>query len=720
MALLDPPAPTSEQLTPSVRRGVAGGGRPLDPGVREVLGRRLGSDFRQVRIHTDAGAGESARRLSARAYTVGRDIAFAPGEYRPDTERGQRLLAHELAHVVQQGRGGAAPSPSARSPLDAAAEQAASSALDAGATAPAGGGSGIGIARQAERDPVQWASQLSDPQLEEEIALRERWLRANPTSSPERAKVEQEQSVLVWEQDMRLSQRTPVGWPLLFGPVHLRPYYKDPAARIRHPILRQQAEVTTRATFGGAMLGRNLAAATAAALDALFLAGMIAPVAGEGAIGGAVGVAEAAITLVGEELVLLGGSLQALGSSALVFYLSNALLVNELALLGVGMIMSVDGDLELLINSLQDPVTFAILMYEIWVIHAVTYTPNGASRRVRIEAEPLPLEEQIDPTRLRLRTVNVEVDAEPATLPLTGGTKAATTAAGPEPKTTVKSVPKTTTAVEHEPAPVTTPATKTTTTTADAEPVATPAAKTTTTADAEPVATPVAKTTSTLEAETTPPPAPGGTPAPKTPRPWYDKDQTPEEAWEIYQKAGVKKPLSETRVKEMHDEGWRFDTDSTPRRWKKPFKPEKPVFGISGGFVEQEAGRVQEKVFVAITGWPANTKNQPTSYGTRRPDYLVKPGAKPGEWVTADTAQDAVLVADSKYYDDGVVRFRDDAKGNQLKGFIELASKTSPPSGRKQLLLMTNENATIATEVIEWAQKTFNVTVVQIKQTRSR
>jgi hypothetical protein len=66
---------------------------------------RFGHDFGDVRIHADESAAESARSIGALAYATGRDVAFAAGQYQPGTAQGQRLLAHELAHVVQQ-RGG--------------------------------------------------------------------------------------------------------------------------------------------------------------------------------------------------------------------------------------------------------------------------------------------------------------------------------------------------------------------------------------------------------------------------------------------------------------------------------------------------------------------------------------------------------------------------------------------------------------------------------------
>jgi hypothetical protein len=77
-------------------------GQPLDPGSRAFMESRLGHDFSGVRIHTDAKAAESARAVHARAYTAGRDVVFGAGQYSPGTPTGRRLLAHELAHVVQQ------------------------------------------------------------------------------------------------------------------------------------------------------------------------------------------------------------------------------------------------------------------------------------------------------------------------------------------------------------------------------------------------------------------------------------------------------------------------------------------------------------------------------------------------------------------------------------------------------------------------------------------
>jgi hypothetical protein len=78
-------------------------GQLLDANTRELMESSFGHDFGSVRVHTDARANESARSLNALAYTVGRDIVFGANRYAPDSREGQKLLAHELTHVVQQG-----------------------------------------------------------------------------------------------------------------------------------------------------------------------------------------------------------------------------------------------------------------------------------------------------------------------------------------------------------------------------------------------------------------------------------------------------------------------------------------------------------------------------------------------------------------------------------------------------------------------------------------
>ncbi len=89
-------------LSSVVSRGVSGGGRALDDSTRGFMESRFGQDFGHVRVHTGHAAADSARSINALAYTVGGDIVFGNGQYAPDTGAGRRILAHELAHTVQQ------------------------------------------------------------------------------------------------------------------------------------------------------------------------------------------------------------------------------------------------------------------------------------------------------------------------------------------------------------------------------------------------------------------------------------------------------------------------------------------------------------------------------------------------------------------------------------------------------------------------------------------
>jgi hypothetical protein len=83
----------------------SGPGAALTAHSKALFESRFGADFSNVRVHSSREAAASAEALQARAYTVGSDIVFGAAEYRPDTQEGQHLLAHELAHTLQQSTG---------------------------------------------------------------------------------------------------------------------------------------------------------------------------------------------------------------------------------------------------------------------------------------------------------------------------------------------------------------------------------------------------------------------------------------------------------------------------------------------------------------------------------------------------------------------------------------------------------------------------------------
>ena len=103
------------EVPPIVHDVLRSTGQPLDASTRHVMEPRFGHDFSHVRVHTDARAAESARAVNALAYTVGSNVVFDSARYAPGTSQGQRLIAHELTHVVQQSMvgGGASTSPTA-------------------------------------------------------------------------------------------------------------------------------------------------------------------------------------------------------------------------------------------------------------------------------------------------------------------------------------------------------------------------------------------------------------------------------------------------------------------------------------------------------------------------------------------------------------------------------------------------------------------------------
>jgi hypothetical protein len=91
---------------PIVHEVLNGPAKPLDAATRAFMEPRFGHDFSEVKVHADARAAESARSVGALAYTVDRHVVFGGGQYAPASPNGRHLLAHELAHVVQQGSTG--------------------------------------------------------------------------------------------------------------------------------------------------------------------------------------------------------------------------------------------------------------------------------------------------------------------------------------------------------------------------------------------------------------------------------------------------------------------------------------------------------------------------------------------------------------------------------------------------------------------------------------
>ena len=130
-----------------------GSARPLPPLFRREMEARLGTDLQSVRIHDDAEANRQAASLGAQAVTVGDDIVFGEGRFVPDTMAGRQLIGHELAHMVQQRRGGAmTPRIDGRGPLEAEAGRVAGALATGGGPVSVSGASAVGPAAQPAND----------------------------------------------------------------------------------------------------------------------------------------------------------------------------------------------------------------------------------------------------------------------------------------------------------------------------------------------------------------------------------------------------------------------------------------------------------------------------------------------------------------------------------------------------------------------------------------
>jgi len=130
-------SPASAGAPPIVDEVLGGSGQPLDSSTRAFMEPRFGHDFGNVRVHFDARAAASARSVNALAYTVGHDIVFSDGAFAPDDPSGRSLLAHELAHVVQQSNAHTAQGQLQRQPDETSTKESPPAKTPPAKTAPA-------------------------------------------------------------------------------------------------------------------------------------------------------------------------------------------------------------------------------------------------------------------------------------------------------------------------------------------------------------------------------------------------------------------------------------------------------------------------------------------------------------------------------------------------------------------------------------------------------
>jgi hypothetical protein len=194
-AILAAQATIGNRATTAAIESLRSPGSPLNAADQAYFEAAFGADLSGVRIHTGRDAAVSATREGASAYTVGRDVVFGAGRYAPGTRAGRLLLAHELAHVIQQRREGSGHEATA----EADADQAARAAV-AGQAAVVAAASGPGLARQAAIPSTADIQNLQDEDLEPELKSVRAWVldpknEANPKLAERKAYLARLESV---------------------------------------------------------------------------------------------------------------------------------------------------------------------------------------------------------------------------------------------------------------------------------------------------------------------------------------------------------------------------------------------------------------------------------------------------------------------------------------------------------------------------------------------
>lgn len=162
----DGPSEVQEETADAIR-SKRGSGQALDAGIAEKAGSVMGQDFSDVNVHTDSQSDKLNQQLGAKAFTTGNDIFFRSGAYNPGQSDGQKLIAHELTHVAQQGA--SPPSVQGKMTVNDPNDQYESEA-DKVADVVMNHPEDAGIQRQEEEEPIQ-AQEM--PEEEEMVQAQE-------------------------------------------------------------------------------------------------------------------------------------------------------------------------------------------------------------------------------------------------------------------------------------------------------------------------------------------------------------------------------------------------------------------------------------------------------------------------------------------------------------------------------------------------------------------
>jgi hypothetical protein len=205
--LTDEQGNLSQEITSQIQQK-RGGGSPLPENIQKEASKKLGRNFKDVRIHTDEAADTLSRTISARAFTIGKDIFFKNGVFSPGSGAGRETIIHELTHVVQQGgKGGAsgalklgAPDTTHEKEADRIGKKHAASI----GAAPAGA-----VQREGEEDELMMQEDEEELQMQEDDDIAE----DAPAESPEDLMMQEDEEELQMQEDDDIAEDAPAESP---------------------------------------------------------------------------------------------------------------------------------------------------------------------------------------------------------------------------------------------------------------------------------------------------------------------------------------------------------------------------------------------------------------------------------------------------------------------------------------------------------------------------
>jgi hypothetical protein len=269
------------------------------------------------------------------------------------------------------------------------------------------------------QQPVLAALAETRPRAFRAVSL---WLAQGEKKVREAAEAKRAEEQQQFERDLELSKRSPGFVHMAFGPAHTMHTYRDLSWQIKNPALKFQSQFGTSAARQAGTNQLAVMGIAAGTIDLLYAAAIVAPALAEAAptlAGLAARSGAGLVRVVGNELSLASGALRWAGERALLFYLHNPILVNEIGLLTTELVLSVEGDVPGLLKACsEDPAQAAMIFMQVWILHANVRTPSGKNYDATFEVQPLPPGSQ-QGNSLKFKTTNVTTTpmAEPAPTP---------------------------------------------------------------------------------------------------------------------------------------------------------------------------------------------------------------------------------------------------------------------------------------------------------------